>query len=246
MKSTHKKITWHTYAALGGLTAIILLVLVVPYSGLFQANLQQTTQLHGSSACQKLDVVTLPQNPIPANTSAVIALETTPQDFAGTFTYEASSGNLNDEQGNAGSYIESSSKKVDYSGGDDGTSITIQAKGQGNEQCLVTIPVIKTSTVACASLKIISNPSPLPPDQSAAFTVIPAPDNFQGTYLFQADSGSFQMQGADTAANGNNTKTLVTKSTNVLYNGGKSGEKIVVKALGTNNNSCIATLSITK
>ena len=58
-------------------------------------------------------------------------------------------GSLNDGQGNIGSYIESSAKKVSYSGGDDGTTITIQAKGETNKNCLVTIPVVKSTATAC-------------------------------------------------------------------------------------------------
>jgi|GEM_PF-3162638 len=261
MHSTKTKPVWQKFAVLTGLTFIIVLVLILPYSGLFQADLSQTFQLHSGNTtetsstqninatnggCQKLDTITLPQNPLPANTSAAIALNTTPENFAGPFTYSASSGEFNDGQGNVGSYIQTSAKKVDYSGGDDGTSLTIQAKGAENANCLVTIPVVQTSSIACAGLKIVSDPDPLPADQSANLTVVPTPDNFKGTYLFQADSGNFQMQDADVQANGNNTKTLVTKSTNVIYNGGKSGEKIVVKALGDNNGVCIATISITK
>ena len=124
--------------------------------------------------------------------------------------------------------------------------VTIQAVGEQNKNCLLTIPVIKNPSTACTRLKVVSDPSPLPANQSAALTIIPTPQNFQGTYLLQADSGQFQMQDADVQATGNLSKTLVTRSTNVLYNGGKEGEKIVVKALGANNNGCTATIPITK
>lgn len=247
MKKSQPITDWKKILGLGGLTLIIILALVVPNSGLFQANLQQTTQLHnaGTTTCQQLNTITLPQSPIPANTSAAIAVNTTPENFTGTFTYSASSGSLNDGQGNIGSYIQTSSKKVSYSGGDDGTIITIQAQGEANKNCIATIPIIQPNDTACISLKVTSDPNPLPQNQSAAFTVVPSPSNFQGTYLFQADSGIFQIQAADVEANGNQTKTLITKSTNVIYNGGKSGEHIVVKALGASNNKCTVTIPIT-
>src|SRR5579883_1441824 len=199
MDTEKKPLTWQTIAGLSGLMIIIVLALVVPNSGLFQADFSQ--QLHSaSSGCQKIDAIVLPGNPIPANTPAAIAISTTPDSFTGPFTYSASSGNFNDGQGNIGSYIQTSNKKVNYSGGEDGTTVTIQAQGNNNSNCVVTIPVIQPSTVACTSLKVVSDPSPLPPNQSAALTIIPTPSNFQGTYIFEADSGSFQMQDADVQA----------------------------------------------
>ncbi len=246
-QSTKKQLSWKAVTGITGLALIIILALIVPGSGLFQANLQQTTQIQSAAgSCQQMDAISLPQSPIPANTSAVVAISTNPENFSGPFTYAASSGELNDGQGNVGSYIQTTSKKVNYSGGDDGTMITIQAEGDANKGCLVTIPVVQTSTKNCTSIKVVTDPSPLPQDQSAAITIIPTPSDFNGTYLLQADSGQFQMQDADVQASGNLTKTLVTKSTNVLYNGGKSGEQIVVKALGENNSDCIATIPITK
>lgn len=247
MKTKQKQHPWKTIAGLTGITLIIVLGLIMPNSGIFQGDLQQSTGLHNAAAnCQKLNIIALPKSPLPDNTPSVLAITTTPENFVGTFTYEASSGNLNDEHGQIGSYIKTAGKKVSYSGGEDGTTITIQANGEGNNNCLATIPVVKTSSVACTSLKIVSTPDPLTENQSATFTVLAEPRDFQGTYLFQAESGEFQMQDADVQANGNHTKTLVTKSTNVLYNGGKSGEKIVVKALGSNNTNCVATIPITQ
>lgn len=247
MEPTKQTFSWKVPAAMGGLALIVLLTLLISNSGLFRTNPAQNTQLHETSGeCQKLDAITLPQSPIPANTPAVIALSTTPENFSGTFTYSSNSGSLNDGRGNIGSYIQTAAKKITYSGGDDGTMITIQADGEQNKNCLLAIPVIKTPTTACEALKVVTDPSPLPANQSAALTLIPSPENFSGTYLFQGDSGEFQIQDADVQANGNLTKTLVTRSTNVLYNGGKEGEKIVVKALGANNAGCAATIPITK
>lgn len=247
MPKDKNKLGWQKIVMLGGLAVIILLALVLPNSGLFQASLEQSGQLRGAAAtCQKIEAITLPQSPLEANTPAVIALNVTPETFTGLFTYSAGSGNFNDESGNTGSYIRSSSRKVNYSGGEDGTTITIQAAGEANSGCLVTIPVVDSSGVACQTLRIFTDPSPLPENQSAAITVIPDPGNFNGTYFFQAESGQFQMQDADTGATGNQTKTLVTKSTNVLYNGGKASETIVIKALGDDNEGCIAAIPITK
>lgn len=247
MKTNKNKQQWQKIVGLGGLTLIILLALILPNSGLFQASLRQSGELRGSAAtCQRIEAITLPQSPLEANTPAVIALNVTPENFSGAFTYAAGSGSFNDENGNTGSYIRSSSRKVGYSGGEDGTTVTIQAAGEENSGCLVTIPVVDTSGITCESLKIFTDPDPLPENQSAAITVIPVPGNFKGTYFFQAESGQFQIQDADVGATGNQTKTLVTKSTNVLYNGGKSGETIVVKVLGENNDGCMATIPITK
>lgn len=247
MSKIKNKLQWQKFIMLGGLTVIILLALVLPNSGLFQASLQQSGQLRGTAAgCQKIEAITLPRSPLEANTPAVIALTVTPENFTGAFTYSAGSGSFNDENGNTGSYIRSSSRKVNYSGGEDGTTVTIQAVGERNSSCLVTIPVVDSSGIACQSLKIFTDPTPLPENQSAAITVIPSPENFKGTYFFQAESGQFQMQDADTGATGNQTKTLVTKSTNVLYNGGKAGETIVIKVLGDDNEGCIAAIPITK
>lgn len=247
MKMSQKILEWKAIAGLSGLALIIVLALVVPNSGLFQANLPQSVQLRNAAPnCQQLNIIALPQSPLPANTPGIIAVTTVPENFAGSFTYSASSGNLNDELGNTGSYIQTAAKKINYSGGDDGTMITIQAQGEANKNCLATVPVVKTSTTACISLKVVSDPSPLPQNQSAALSVIPVPNNFEGSYLFQADSGEFQMQDADVQATGNQSKTLVTKSRNVLYNGGKAGEKIIVKALGTGNAPCSAAIPITK
>lgn len=246
MEPTKQTFSWKVPAAIS-LALIVLLTLIISNGGLFRTNSAQNTQLHGTSAeCQKLDAITLPQSPIPANTPAIIALSTTPENFSGTFTYSSNSGSLNDGQGNIGSYIQTSAKKITYSGGDDSTMITIQADGEQNKNCLLAIPVIKNPTTACEGLKVVTDPFPLPANQSAALTIIPAPENFSGTYLLQADSGEFQIQDADVQANGNLTKTLVTRSTNVLYNGGKEGEKIVVKALGANNAGCTAAIPITK
>lgn len=236
---------------LGGLVIVIILALILPNTKLFQASLQggiaqNATQQASNGSCQQITTLTLPQSPLPANTPAIIAITTVPPDFAGSFTYSASSGNFDDGNGNTGSYIVSPFKKVTYSGGDGGTNVTIQATGQGNTGCVATIPVVQTSTVACQTLKAVVTPSPLPQNQSAQITVIPTPSTFQGSYLYEADSGAFLIQGADTNENGNQTKTLVTKNTNVLYNGGKRGEKIVIRALGQGSEQCVATIPITQ
>lgn len=242
------KQNWKIIGSLGGLALVIVLALVLPNTSLFQASLQNTLHNAAGSApsanCQQIQTITLPQSPLPANTAAAIAITTTPADFAGTFTYSASSGNLDDGNGNTGSYIVSRSKKVTFSGGDGGTNITIQAQGSGNTGCVATIPVVQSSTVACLSLKVVTSPSPIPENQSAQITILPSPANFDGSYLYEASSGAFLIQAADTAESGNQTKTLVTKNTNVLYNGGKRGEKIVIRALGQGNDQCTATIPI--
>src|ERR1700749_3428709 len=110
-------IKWQTIAGLIGLIMVIILALVIPNSQLFKADFSQSGQ-NGKVPfdCQKIDAVVLPGNPIPSNTSAMISLNVTPEAFTGLLNYSASSGSFNDEQGNTGSYIQTSSKKVNYSG----------------------------------------------------------------------------------------------------------------------------------
>jgi len=240
-------VKWQNYLTIVGLAAIILLALIIPASGLFKAKLTQEPVSNGTTGtCQSIKIVSLPDAPLPAGTSAIISVKVQPENFTGSFSYSAGSGILNDLSGNIGSFINTSEKTVSYSGGDPDSSITIQARGTGNENCVATIPVVPGNEIACSSLRVESNPSPIPPDQSAELTIIPNPETFTGTFLIQAESGKFQIENADTASTGTDTKTLVTKSRLVLYNGGKAGEKIVTRALGAANSNCIATIVISK
>ena len=234
------------YLPLTGLVFIIVLALILPNSGLFQASIRNAAPATSAVTCQKLTALSLPDSSVLPGKTEVIVLKTDPENFDGSFSFGADSGSFDDLQENTGSYIESRQKQVTYNGGEADSTITIQAKGAGNEKCIATLPVVAQTLAACSRLTATTDPSPLPENQSASITIRTEPSGFSGTYLIQADSGAFQPANADVEANGINTKTLVTKSQNVLYNGGKSGEKIVVRALGENNSACTANIQIIK
>jgi hypothetical protein len=229
---------------IGGTALALGLILVVVLSGngnIFQAKLGLRS---AAPSCESIEAVTLPMAPLSAETGALIRIKVQPADFQGTFSVATDSGFLDDLAGQRDSFIETSEKNISFSGGEGGSTITIQAQGEGNEHCSTTIPIVAEDAISCISLQLKSTPNPLPQNESAEIEIIPTPADFNGTYLIQAESGKFQSQNADQSASGTNTQNLVTKSKSILYNGGKSGEKVSVHVLGEKNSACNGKINI--
>jgi hypothetical protein len=231
------------YLGLGGLIGLILLIILassITPGSVFQG---RTTLNPAASTCSSLALKSIP-SPVEAGRSAVIVVQTEPADWSGTLRYSASAGILLDGVGNEGSLIETEEKIVDYSGGESGDVITVQAAGSGNETCLATVTIKERSVNRCATLEITSDPSPLPADQSARLTVTVVPEDFAGEIVVRADSGTIQSASDGKDARGENTSLMVTTGRNFYYGGGKRGEKIHVDALGENNSACKDVLEI--
>lgn len=236
-----------------GITNFVLLmalVLIVGNGELFQAKLGTSipTQTSRTEAhCESLTLTSLPEGPLPANTSALISVKTLPENFDGMLSFSASSGTFNDLSGNADSFIETAKTLVSYSGGSADSTITVQAKGEGNEVCIATLPIVDEKELKCTSLLLNVYPSPLPPNQSAEIKIISQPPNFSGTFLAESsDQGTFQIADADSEATGNNSNTVVTTSKTLLFSGGKANETITIRALGNQNGQCRTTFQVSK
>lgn len=225
-----------------GLIAIIILAAALPNLSIYQGNLSLRPAALGG--CTSLTLKSIP-SPLRTNQSALIVVETTPPNWAGSFRASASGGLIADSSGSSGSLIESKDKILSYGGGEAKASITVQAEGEGNEQCVGVVEVQGKEVVSCTNLKITSSLSPLPPNQSAEITLETAPPNFEGTFLIQTQSGKFQLSSADPNADGENTNILVTSIRKLVFSGGKDNESVTVKALGANNTACKDTLAIT-
>lgn len=237
-----------------GISHVVLLValaFLMSNGGLFQARLnlpvsKAPQEASSSIKCQSLKVLSIPSAPLPPDTSAFISIQAVPEKFQGIFSYSASSGTLNDLKGNANSFIETEQTEVGFSGGSKDSTITIQALGEGNEQCIATLEIVAPETIACTSLSFNVYPSPLPPEQSAEMKLVTQPPHFNGSYLLQSETGTFQTTDADDYVAGNRTTLLVTKSKTFLFSGGKPNEKIVARALGEKNEQCTATFQVNK
>lgn len=224
---------------------VIISILSSQDSNIFQAQLGQ--ELHKAPAlikCERIMVTSQPPSPFPPYTSALIRIQTIPINFPGLITFSTDSGIFNDFMGQNDSYIETNEKIVSFSGGEPGTTLTIQDREGDNFNCYSTLEVSNEKPIPCSSLQVKSSPSPLPQNQSAEIEIITNPEKFIGTYLIQAESGKLQPATADTKTTGINTNTLVTSSKFLIYSGGKTGEKINFQVLGENNNTCQATLTI--
>lgn len=225
---------------LSGLIFVIVLALVIPSSELFQGSLPLRPS---ASICQNISLSSIP-TPIEANKGAIVVIKTEPTDWSGPFRVLSSDGIVKDNLGHEGSFIETNEKVVSFSGGEADTKITVQAIGDENTQCVGSLSVMPTITIGCTTLKIISNPSPLTSNQSAEITLQTAPENWDGTFLIEAESGKLLLAEVDDAAQGEKTETLLTTGRKILYGGGKVGEKISVKALGEGNEACLDQLVI--
>lgn len=225
---TKTKEVYFGLAGLVGMILIIILATTLTPGPVLEGNLS----LHpAAGSCAQLNLVSIP-SPLKSGESAIILIKPVPETWNGSVRVSATSGILNDGQGNEGSIIETGEKIVTYGGGETADRITVQAVGNGNEQCLGTIEIQGSATESCQTLKITTDPAVLTNDQSAVITIKTVPENYDGVFLVQADSGVFQLTSADINSQGENTNTLVTSNKSVIYNGGKTGEKIHVTALG--------------
>lgn len=223
-----------------GLVVVVLVAVLIPANPqLFQGTLDQSLEEEGR--CVSLTVRTIPPV-LMENQSATLIIETNPLDWPGPLTVSASSGTLSDPTGNESPLLETNDKVVNYSGGDAGSVITVQA--ENSERCIASVEIEEHFTMPCESLTISTYPEPAPANESLEITITPQPNDWQGSYLIEADSGRLTLADADPLARGINTNTLVTTLKKIIYNGGRSGEQITVNALGEGNQRCSATLTI--
>jgi hypothetical protein len=237
------KNTKEVYIGLAGLIGLILIII-------FAAVLTPGTEFQGKTVlnpsaanCSSLSLKSIP-SPIKSGQSAVIIAQTNPENWQGKLRYSANEGILLDSLGDEGSLIETAERVIEYSGSDSGNIITVQAVGTGNDVCLATVKVEQSPSNPCKSLSIKTDPSPLPPDQSAQITVTTVPTDFSGEIVIRAESGTLQSASVENNAHGENTSLMVTTGKVIYYNGGKAGEKIHVDALGENNATCKDILEI--
>lgn len=223
-----------------GLITVIILAAALPNTSLFQGNLSLRP---AAGQCATLTLKSIP-SPLRSNQSALILIETMPADWQGTFHASASGGLISDSNGNGASVLESDEKVLSYGGGEADASITVQAEGEGNEQCVGVVEVLGKDEVACQNLKIVTSPSPLTANQSAEITLDVTPSDFDGTFLVQTESGRFQLGSADPNSDGENTNIVITSARKLIFSGGKEGETITAKAIGENNTACKETLAI--
>lgn len=227
-------------AGLIGLILIIIMATTITPGSIFSGNLSLNPS---ASMCTSITINSVP-SPLKSDQSAIILIKPFPESWQGPLRVSASDGILNDGHGNEGSIIETNEKIISYGGGSENGRITAQAADEGGEECLGTLEIAGSITQNCSSLTIVSDPAILTENQSAVITINTSPEEYAGTFLVQSDSGKFQLTSADFGAKGENTNTLVTSNKAVIYNGGKSGEKIRVTALGEKNSGCKETLEI--
>ncbi len=229
--------------SLFGLIIIIIIVgLFLSQQGiLFQGRLNPELKLQSAQLCNTLKIKTIP-SPLPANTGAIIILETDPPDLDETITVSASSGSLAETQGNSGSYINTKEKVLSYSGGESKSRITAQIGG--SENCSDSIFIESTVSENCQNIEFNIDPSPLKANQSAKIQIKTTPENWNGQFFLLSSSGKFQLSQKDTNSTGENTDTLVTSLKKIIYTGGASGETITIKALGQGNENCTANINI--
>lgn len=225
-----------------GLVVIVLLAVMIPSSPqLFQGQLQPDVLEENDDRCVSLLLKTIPDNLV-ANQSATLIIETNPIGWPGPYTVSASSGTLVDASGNEGSLLETTDKVISFSGGDAGSTVTVQA--ENSEVCIGTIEIQQVGSSRCESLTLSTYPEPAPANESLEISVTPNPNDWQGSYLVTADSGKLTLSDADPTARGVNTNTLITTLNKIIYNGGSAGESITVRALGEGNERCNAVLTI--
>lgn len=228
-----------------GLVTIILIAIIIPSNPqLFQGQVQPDLlkdQRGDQNSCISLKIKTIPEI-LNANQSGTIIVETNPMKWPGPFTVSSSSGTLVDSSGNESSFIETTDKVINFSGGDARSTVTVQAKN--SEICVDSTEVREHFTMPCESLTISTYPEPPVANESLEISFTPSPNDWQGSYLITADSGKLTLSNADPSSLGTNTNTLITTLRKVIYNGGKAGEKITVHALGEGNQRCNATLTI--
>jgi len=218
-----------------GLVAIVLIALLIPSSStLFQGELS-SDPLETTNQCNSLTIKTIPQVLTP-NKSATIIIETTPPEWKGPFTVSASSGTFSDPSGKSGSLFITEEKILSFSGGDALSIITIQSAN--SEKCVDSVKIEETVLLACESLIISTYPEPVLPNESLEITISPSPENWNGTYLIQAESGKLTLGDSDPSAQGISTSTLITSQNKIIYNGGKEGESIVISGIGEGNEGC--------
>lgn len=230
-----------------GLFALITMVLVtllIPRSpeflqGLFSGETIQERDV----TCKNLTIKTIP-TPLLENQQAIVSIETEPASFKGPFTVSSSTGSLMVAGQEEGSYFTTSEKVLSYSGGEEGSRITIQALGEDNANCFDVVILQDKEHINCETLTVSTYPAPVPPNESIDLSIAITPDSWQGTFLVRADSGKFQLTGADEAAEGMNTNTLITSLRKIIYTGGKDGESITISALGEGNEACRAEIAI--
>lgn len=232
-----KNKNWNAFLKLFGLTgliAVIALALILPGTELFQGYL---TLRPGANTCQTITLSSIP-TPLDANKGAIIVIKTQPELWNGSFRVLSSDGIISDNHGNEGSFIETNEKIVNFSGGEANSKITVQAIGEENTQCVGVLNVVKTINIGCRKLEITTTPSPLTENESAEIIIHTTPENWNGTFLVQAESGKLLLTETDREAEGEKTNILLTSSRKILYGGGKSNEKITIKALGEGNQNC--------
>lgn len=228
--------------------ALIIIILIAiyflqPNSQLFQGLIAPPIAIENTSICKSLTLDTIP-SPVPATQGAIVIIKTLPAEWEGQFSVSTTDGSFSDSKGQTGSLISTNERVITFSGGESETAITVQAMGSGNEQCLNSLSINDNSFTKCDKLTIFSFPTPLTENESGEITITTTPPEWSGSFLFTADSGKFQLSGADQKAMGNNTKTLITSLKKVIYNGGKTNENITVTALNEGNEQCTSTLTI--
>ena len=225
-----------------GLVAIVLVAILIPSNPEnLQGQLNNQLGEESQNGCQSLHLKTIPQN-LMAHQSGTIIIETDPMDWSGPFSVSASSGTLTDASGNADSLFETNEKVISFSGGDEGSSITVQS--MNSDVCIDSIEIQPQTVQNCQALTISTYPEPPLENESLEITIQPSPAEWQGSFLIQADSGRLTLADADAMAQGINTSTLITDLHKILYNGGKNGETITIKALSEGNEACSTSISI--
>lgn len=228
--------------SLAGLIIILIIGIAFSLNGsIFQAQLDSDLNLEQTTACNSLNLKTIP-TPLRANTGAIIIIETEPADLKETITVSASSGSLSGTDEQSGSYINTKEKVLSYSGGEAGSRITAQVVGSAN--CADSIFIEPKSSENCQNMELTVYPSPLTANQSVEITINTSPASWRGNFFLLSESGKFQLSQKDQTATGENTNTLVTSLKNIIYTGGASGEKITIKALGQGNENCTAIINI--
>lgn len=223
-----------------GILVILIVSMVVPSASIFQGRLGP---LEAANTCQSIQISSIPDS-LGANEAAILIVNIEPENWIGSIRATASGGSFKDLSNKEGALIDTTDKVLSFSGSDTDTTITIQALGTGNEECIATLNVIDKDVIACQSLQVSTYPMTLLENESAEISIKASPETWKGTFLIRADSGKLQLTSADQGAIGQNTNLLVTSNNKVLYNGGKSGEKIEIIALGERNTDCTATLTI--
>lgn len=227
-------------AGLIGLILVIILATTLTPASVFEG---QVSLKPAADICGTVNLKSIP-SPIGTDQSAVIIIASSPDSWNGKFRVSTSSGILSDSLGNEGSIIETPDKILSFGGGEADNVITVQAIGDNNQSCVATLKIQGGQIQSCTKLKIFTIPSPLTADQSAEIKIQTTPENLAGTFLIMADSGKFQLTSTDAGSHGENTDILVTKNKDVIYGGGKAGEKIHVSLLGEKNTTCKDSLDI--